>query len=78
MLIHHDPDEWETVSESYVCSFHQHNPGLPFAACCCSVIQSMRRRDPAIVAKIKADRMREHEDAVLAEAELIKARRGMV
>jgi hypothetical protein len=37
---------------------------------------SQRRRPAAEVAAIKAKRQREHEDKILAEAELIKLRRN--
>jgi hypothetical protein len=37
---------------------------------------SSRRRDPAAIAKIKAERQRKEDDEILAKAELIKLRRG--
>jgi hypothetical protein len=76
MLIHHDPDEWENVHGGTVCAYHQSNPGKPYAGCCCSAYFGQRRRDPAEVAKIRAEKQREHEDAVLAEAEMIRLRRA--
>jgi hypothetical protein len=77
MLIHHDPDEWETVTTSHMCPFHERHPGEAFAGCTCSASVSQHRRDPADVAKIKARKRREHEDRILAEAEAIRARRAV-
>lgn len=57
--IFYDPDEWETVSVSTPTS--------------CSIGQ--RRRSPEAIAKIKAEKLFLHEEAVLAEAARIKARR---
>jgi len=62
MLVHHDSDEWEGVSSHHTCSFHKRNPGTPYAGCTCSGSYGLKRRDPAEVAKIKADKRRQHED----------------
>lgn len=77
MLIHHDPDEYEGVSSSHTCSFHQRNPGKPYAGCTCSVSWGLKRRDSAEVAKIKTEKRRQHENEILSEAEAIKARRKL-
>lgn len=71
-----DPDEWEPDISHSTCPWHKANPGKPFAGCTCSASYGMKRRDPAEVAAIKAKRRREHEDAVLAEADQIRARRA--
>ena len=57
---YYDPDEWETYVERGNGSF----------TC------GMRRRDPMEVALIKSEKRRAHEDAVLAEAELIRSARA--
>lgn len=77
MLIRYDTDEYETVSERRVCAFHKEHPSEPYAGCTCMSGIGSRRRDPAEVARIKAERRRQHEEQILAEAALIKARRGM-
>jgi len=64
----HDPDEWEIVVE------HK-NYGTMFGHQIGSSGYSQRRRSPEEVVKIKAKRQREHEDAVLEEADFIVARR---
>lgn len=75
MNFYYDPDEWETVSESHICSYHRVNPGLVFSGCCCSASWGQKRRNPEEVAEIKAKKLKAHEDAVLLEAEFIKIRR---
>lgn len=77
MLILHDPDEWEAVSSQHTCVFHQMFPGEAFAGCTCSVGYGQRRRDPAEVSKIKAEKQRQHEEKILAEADAIRARRNL-
>jgi hypothetical protein len=77
MLIQHDIDEWEGVSEHRTCPFHKEHPGQPYAGCTCMSGFGLRRRDPAEVARIKAERRRKHEEDVLAEAAQIMALRGM-
>lgn len=69
MFIFHDPDEWESVYESK--SYGRDPFGHTLGSCS----YSLRRRAPEEVAKIKAERQRKHEDAVLAEAEFIIAKR---
>jgi hypothetical protein len=64
----HDPDEWETVSESKITGYMF---GHPIGSCS----MGLRRRDPADVAKIKEAKRLAHEDAILAEADAIRARR---
>ena len=68
-----DPDAYETVFESHPC----HCGGLLYCTGNCtgwgSVIQ--RPRPPEEVARIKAEKRRVREDAILAEADTIRARR---
>jgi hypothetical protein len=76
MLIRYDPDESETVYESRTCHFHKMHPGETFAGCTCSFSIGSRRRSPEDVAAIKAERRQKEEDAILAQAEIIKASRS--
>lgn len=55
----YDPDEWVTRSKSTPTS----------------VAVWQERRSPEKIRQIKIEKQRQHEDAVLAEAEVIKARR---
>lgn len=70
-----DEDEWETVCESRPCS----SCGGDLRKCNghCNGMGSMgqRRRAPEDVARIKAEKRRVHEAAILAEADAIRARR---
>lgn len=75
MLVHHDDDEWEAVSSHRTCGFHKLQPGMPYAGCTCSSSYGQRRRTPGEIAKIKADKRKAREDAVLAEADLIRTHR---
>lgn len=75
MLMFHDPDEFETVSEYRICGYHAEWPGRTYAGCTCTASFSQRRRSPEDVASIKAKRRREEEDDILARAETIKASR---
>lgn len=71
-----DPDEWETVSEFKQCACG--GPSSGNCNGCCTAMASMgqRRRAPEDVKRIKAEKLRMHEDKVLVEAESIKARRA--
>lgn len=73
----YDPDEWEPIVGSYTCFFHRANPKAHHPACTCYTGIRQMRRDPAEVARLKAERLRLHEDAILAQAEAIKARRDL-
>lgn len=45
MLIHHDPSEWEAVSERRTCEFHKRNPFVRnYPGCTCSSMYGLRRR----------------------------------
>ncbi len=78
MHILYDEDEFETIVTSRPCT----NCGGALGKCrgigCNgSFGVGSRRRDPAEVKKIKANRQLEHENKILAEAEMIKARRSL-
>lgn len=76
MLIYHDPDEWETVTTFTPCAFHEKNPGVPFAGCCCQGSVGQRMRDPEEAKALKAKRVRDEEDRILVAADAIRARRA--
>lgn len=59
MIYHYDEDEWETV----------------VSMASGNVVMSQRRRDPAEIVRIKAERTRKEEDEILRRAEAIMARR---
>lgn len=76
--IFYDEDEFETIVTSRPCT----NCGDDLGKCrgidCNGSFGiGSRRRSHTEIAAIKAKRQREHEDKILAEAELIKAIRGM-
>ena len=73
----HDPDLYETVVDSRPCTNCGGDLGPCRGRCNGSASLIQRRRSPDEVAKIKADRRRAGEDKILAEAELIKRRRGI-
>ncbi len=77
MHILYDEDEFETVVTMRPCTSCGGNLGKCRGVGCngSSGIGS-RRRSPDEVKTIKADRQRKHEDAVLAEADAIRARRS--
>jgi hypothetical protein len=74
----YDPDEFETVTTSRRCTTcdgdHRRCKGW---GCNGSFSIGSRRRSPEEVAKIRAEKQRQHEDAILAEAEAIRRRRGL-
>ena len=65
----YDPDEWEAVvdHQSYG-TFSGHPIGMSS--------YGQRRRSPEEVARIKAKKQRANDDAILAEADAIRARRA--
>jgi hypothetical protein len=75
MRIYYDEDEYETVVTSRPCTACGGDPRKCNGGCNGMAGISSVRRPPAEVARIKAERLRKHEDEVLAEAEAIKARR---
>lgn len=75
MWIDWDDDQYETVTTSRPCTACQGDRSKCNGHCNGFFSLGTRQRDPAEVAKIKAERQRKHEDAILAEAEQIKARR---
>lgn len=72
----HDEDEWEIVVESRPCTRCNGDRSKCDGGCNGSFGVGQRRRPPEAVAKIKAERQRQREDAILAEAETIRARRA--
>ena len=70
-----DPDEWESVGTSTPCTACGN--GRPCnGRCNGSASFEWRMRSSEAIAKIKADKRAEHERAVLAEADAIRARRA--
>lgn len=74
-MFSYDPDEYEPVTEHHVCAYHRLYPGAPYAGCTCWGSYSQRRRSDEEISAIRARKIREEEDRVLAHAEAIKARR---
>lgn len=75
MHIMHDPDEYETIVHSTPCTTCKGDlRKCRGVGCNGSFGMGSRRRTPKEIAKIKAQRQREHEDQVLAEADAIRAR----
>ncbi len=72
----YDPDEYEMVSAGTPCTMcggdHRRCNGW---GCNGSFSMGPRRRSPEEIAKIKAERLRQREDGILAEAEAIRRRR---
>lgn len=75
MHILHDDDEWESVSHHRVCTACNGDLRKCNGACNGMSGYSLVRRPAAEVAKIKAAKRRDHEAAILAEADAIRARR---
>lgn len=71
-----DPDEHELVTDHRPCAFHEIYPGHPFPGCTCSSVTMYVPRSPEEVAAIKAKKVRDEEDRILALAEAIRARRA--
>lgn len=72
-----DLDEHELVTDHRHCAFHEIYPEQPFPGCTCSSVTRYVPRSPEEVAAIKAKKVRDEEDRILALAEMIKARRAM-
>jgi hypothetical protein len=60
MLIEHNPDDYEVVSEQHTCPFHKKHPGKTYAGCTCSGSHGLRRKalipdklDPASLERIR-------------------------
>lgn len=77
MRIYYDPDEYETVIESRPCTTCNGDSSKCNGGCNGSTSLGRRRRAPEEVAKIKAEKQRAHEEAVLAEAAAIMAMRSL-
>jgi hypothetical protein len=76
MKIIHDEDEFETVITSRPCTVCNGDRTKCDGGCNGMAGFSQRRRSPAEVKKIKADRQRKRDDEILAQAAVIRARRG--
>lgn len=74
----HDPDEWETVTTSTPCAACGGDIRKCNGMCTGSMSMGQRRRAPEEVARIKAERRRREEDAILVQAETIRAQRAIV
>lgn len=75
MKIMYDEDEYETVISSRACTTCGGDRKKCDGSCNGHFGMSQVRRPPDEVKKIKAERERKRQDAVLAEADLIRARR---
>ncbi len=71
----YDPDYWEWVSEYRECSCGGIFSGNCTGSCNGMATSWQRPRAPTEVAKIKAAKLLAHEEAVLREADAIRARR---
>lgn len=78
MRIHHDPDEWESYSESTPCSTCGGDLAKCNGACTGSTTFGLRRRPADDVRRIKAERQAKHEAEILAQADAIRARRSAI
>ena len=76
-LVIHDPDEWETVTELRPCTACGGDLARCTGSCNGMLSVGSKRRDPLETARIRAGRSHAREDAVLAEARAILARRGV-
>lgn len=73
-----DDDEWEVFVTRTPCTGCEGDPlRCRPGRCNGSFGMGQRRREPAEVARIRAERRQAHEDAILAEAEQIRRRRGL-
>lgn len=77
MKIEYDEDEYETIMTSRPCTVCHGDTRKCNGGCNGMSSWSHRRRDPAEVRQIKADRERNREDTILAEAAAIRARRNL-
>ena len=75
MHIFHDEDEYETVIHHRVCTACNGDLRKCNGACNGSSGFSLVRRSSAEVKRIKAERDRKREDAILVEADAIRSRR---
>jgi len=75
MYFIHDPDEYEMVSHSRVCTACNGDYRKCNGMCNGSAGYSMVRRPNAEIAKIKAERRRKEDDAILIQADAIRSSR---
>lgn len=76
MKILYDPDEYETVIDSRTCTTCGGDLKKCDGGCNGMFSLGSRRRPASEVREIKAARQREAEDAILAQADAIRARRS--
>lgn len=76
MHIKHDADEYEVVIHSRVCTACDGDLRKCNGACNGSAGYSMVRRSDEEIRRLKAKRRTESEDAILAQADAIRARRS--
>lgn len=77
MYMHYDTDEWDTVTESRPCGSCGGDMRKCNGACTGMSGISQRRRDPAEVARIKADRLIAEEESILVRADAIRRERAI-
>jgi predicted ATP-dependent serine protease len=75
--IRYDPDEWKVVHESRPCASCGGDMSKCDGRCTGYSSWSTVRRSDEEIREIKRQKREEHERRVLAEAELIKARRNI-
>jgi hypothetical protein len=78
MFFLYDEDEFETVITSRSCTVCNGDLKRCNGFCNGSFGVSQVRRSPEAIRKIRAERQKAHEDAVLAEADVIRARRARI
>jgi hypothetical protein len=76
MRLIHDPDEFEAVTESRPCTSCGGDPSKCNGGCNGMASFGLKRRSPEEVARIKAERRKQEENEILAQADAIRARRG--
>lgn len=76
MMMVHDPDEYEIVSHSRVCTACQGDLRKCNGACNGMAGYSMVRRSDEEIGFLKAKRQTESETDILAQADAIRARRA--
>lgn len=74
MHMFHDPDEYDMVSSHRACTACKGDNRKCNGMCNGLSGYSLVRRTPEKIAKVKADKLRRHEDDILALADAIRAR----
>lgn len=76
MLYLHNTDEYESKVHHEPCPFHKRNPGGNSPACTCSTSWGLQRKPEHQIKIEREAKTLAHEEAVLAEADAIRARRA--